>query len=228
MTVTFSSACQYSLDNETWVDLAANTKTPTVSPGSKIYFRASGLAPNGYSGIGTFAPSVACSVGGNILSMKNGADYKDAATSFNNYQFASLFRSAKVTDASRLYLPPSVGAYMYGTTFKGSSLIVGPKMPALTLASSCYIQMYEDCKSLQLVAPLPAPQLVSYCYQSMYSGCNKLSVIRANFLTTPSTSYTSSWVKNVASQGVFYKNPEATWDLSGTSGVPAGWVVKTM
>lgn len=34
------------------------------------------------------------------------------------------------------------------------------------------------------------------------------------------------WVRGVASTGTFVKNPEATWDVIGTSGVPSGWTVK--
>ena len=33
------------------------------------------------------------------------------------------------------------------------------------------------------------------------------------------------WVYGVASSGTFVKNPEATWDVVGTSGVPSGWRV---
>lgn len=47
------------------------------------------------------------------------------------------------------------------------------------------------------------------------------------FTTTPSTSYTRSWVYNVSSTGTFIKNSQATWDVTGSSGVPSGWTVVT-
>jgi hypothetical protein len=35
----------------------------------------------------------------------------------------------------------------------------------------------------------------------------------------------SYWVNSVASTGIFVKNPEATWNVIGVHGVPAGWTV---
>ena len=46
------------------------------------------------------------------------------------------------------------------------------------------------------------------------------------FITTPSSYYTGYWVRGVASTGTFVKNPDATWDVVGVSGVPEGWTVK--
>lgn len=45
------------------------------------------------------------------------------------------------------------------------------------------------------------------------------------FTTTPGTSYTSYWVDGVASTGIFYKNINASWNLSGVNGIPKGWSV---
>jgi len=46
------------------------------------------------------------------------------------------------------------------------------------------------------------------------------------FTTTPSNTYTNSWVLGVASTGTFVKNSAATWDVTGTSGIPEGWTVE--
>jgi hypothetical protein len=61
----------------------------------------------------------------------------------------------------------------------------------------------------------------------MFSGCTKLNYIKAMFTTTPSTSYTSNWVKNVSSKGTFVKKSSATWDVTGVNGIPSGWTVQT-
>jgi hypothetical protein len=34
------------------------------------------------------------------------------------------------------------------------------------------------------------------------------------------------WVSNVSSTGIFVKNPNATWDVRGSSGIPNGWNVE--
>ena len=100
-------------------------------------------------------------------------------------------------------------------------------LPATTLASSCYKSMFSSCTGLTTAPELPATTLADSCYKSMFSGCTGLGRIKAMFLTIPSSSYTDSWVKNVKSTGVFIKNSAATWNVTGESGIPAGWTVQT-
>ena len=69
--------------------------------------------------------------------------------------------------------------------------------------------------------------LADSCYEYMFYGCSSLNYIKAMFKTTPSSSYTSSWVSGVASSGTFVKNAAATWNVTGTSGIPSGWTVVT-
>ena len=95
-----------------------------------------------------------------------------------------------------------------------------------TLHESCYKSMFYQCSSLINAPELPAATLVSNCYDSMFEGCNKLNYIKAKFITTPSHNYTNGWVYNVSPTGTFVKNPEATWDVVGSNGVPRGWTVK--
>ena len=61
----------------------------------------------------------------------------------------------------------------------------------------------------------------------MFEGCTSLNYIKAMFTTTPSSSYTSNWVKNVAASGTFVKNSAATWNVTGIEGIPEGWTVET-
>ena len=61
----------------------------------------------------------------------------------------------------------------------------------------------------------------------MFYGCSKLNYIKALFTTTPSNSYTGSWVSGVASSGTFVKNKNATWNVTGSNGIPSGWTVQT-
>ena len=93
LTVSFTNnPIQYSLDRETWNDLLVGESTPTISSGSKVYFKASGLTPNSGNGIGTFNISGGtCNVGGNVMSMLYGDDHIKNSTITSNYQFASLF-----------------------------------------------------------------------------------------------------------------------------------------
>ena len=88
--------------------------------------------------------------------------------------------------------------------------------------------MFGGCTNLTTAPELPATTLTNFCYQKMFSGCTNLNYIKAMFTTTPSTTYTSNWVKGVASTGTFVKNPSATWDSTitrGTSTVPTNWTI---
>ena len=87
--------------------------------------------------------------------------------------------------------------------------------------------MFQNCTSLTTAPELPATTLVQYCYQYMFGGCSNLNYIKAMFTTTPSATYTYNWVSGVAASGTFVKNSAATWDVSGTNGVPTGWTVQT-
>ena len=107
------------------------------------------------------------------------------------------------------------------------SLTTAPELPATTLAFYCYNSMFYGCTSLTTAPELPATTLVSYCYSFMFKDCTSLGYIKAMFTTTPSTSYTNSWVSGVAASGTFVKNSSAEWDVTGGEGIPSGWTVET-
>ena len=111
--------------------------------------------------------------------------------------------------------------------FKCSSLTTVPKLPATTLKNNCYSFMFARCSSLTTAPELPATTLKNECYKSMFNYCSKLNYIKAMFTTTPSSSYTSDWVKGISSSGTFVKNSAATWDVTGNNGIPEGWTVET-
>lgn len=313
LTVIFSgNAIQYSLDNNTWVDLPADTATPTIIAGTKVYFKANIKSISSASGIGTFKISGNSNVGGNPKSLLHGdvATYKG---DLSNYCFYQLFRNnSKIIDASALELTSSslkeycyaymferctslvtapelpatkLGYRCYASMFsecsslinapqlpatnlatdcyqkmfyKCTSLINAPQLPAVELAQGCYTAMFYRCESLVSAPALPATTLKSQCYGSsthggmfaycislvnapelpatflqnqcyhqMFFGCSNLKYIKAMFTTTPSTSYTNSWLSGVAATGTFVKNAEATWDVTGVNGIPEGWTVET-
>ena len=116
----------------------------------------------------------------------------------------------------------------YRNMFRGcTGLTEAPELPATTLTDYCYQYMFSGCTSLVTAPELPAATLVNYCYQYMFEGCTSLNYIKAVFTTTPSSTYTSYWVRDVASTGTFVKNSAAQWDVSGANGIPTGWTVQT-
>ena len=116
----------------------------------------------------------------------------------------------------------------YSCMFRGcTALAVAPKIMLTTLADNCCTAMFYGCTSLTTAPKLYAKTLVSACYGSMFYGCSKLSKVEALFTTTPSDTYTKTWLYGVASSGTFAKASDATWNVTGDNGVPSGWDVIT-
>ena len=88
---------------------------------------------------------------GNIMSLIYGDNFIGQTTLSGTYIFYRLFSSSKVIDTSNLILP------------------------ATTLASSCYKNMFIRCTSLTTAPALPATTLASNCYDSMFYGCTSLT-----------------------------------------------------
>ena len=116
----------------------------------------------------------------------------------------------------------------YSNMFNGcTNLTTAPELPAKTLATACYSYMFYGCTGLTRAPELPATTLTTECYNFMFFGCSSLNYIKAMFTTTPGTDYTYKWVSGVASSGTFVKNAAATWNVTGTSGIPTGWTKQT-
>ena len=151
------------------------------------------------------------------------------ATTLADYCYQSMFYGCSSLTTTPSILPATtLASYCYYSMFSGcSSLTTTPQLPATKLVNYCYNSMFSGCSSLTIAPELPAKTLVSNCYYYMFYRCSKLNYIKAMFTTTPSSSYTGSWVSGVASSGTFVKNKNATWNVTGTSGIPSGWTVQT-
>lgn len=123
-----------------------------------------------------------------------------------------------------IYLRPRCYLQMF---FNCSSLINAPKLPATDLTISCYELMFRGCTNLTNAPDLLATTLISGCYRQMFFMCDNLKYIKALFLTKPAYEYTADWLGNVAANGTFVKNSQATWNVSGSNGIPTGWTVET-
>ena len=231
MRVSFSNNCQYSLGTNEWFDLQSGELTPLTKKGQKIYFKATGLVPRGTNGIGSFTISENCNLSGNCNSMLFGDEVEiNLSLSGYNNAFCKLFYQCDtIINASQLTLPATTLAnYCYSNMFYGcTSLVTAPELPATSLVPYCYQNMFARCTSLTTAPELPATTLDNGCYNYMFQNCTKLNYIKALFTTTPSSTYTSYWVSGVSSTGTFVKNVNAMWDVTGTSGIPSGWTVKT-
>ena len=243
----------YSKNDGEWTAL---TGTVDVVKGDVVRFKGE-LTPVKNDGIGTFTSTGDFDAEGNVMSLLYGENFKGQTDlTGKNYTFYHLFGNCtNVVNAKNLSLPattledscyrgmfwvckslttaPELPAttltdFCYGNMFTScTSLTTAPELPATILASNCYNAMFWGCKSLTTAPELPATILASNCYNTMFWGCKSLNYIKAMFTTTPSTTYTENWVNNVASVGTFIKADNATWNVTGDSGVPIGWNVYT-
>lgn len=198
------NSCEYCIDGDgNWKSLPADTATNSFKKGQTLSFRGN-LTPNSDVGIGRFTISKSCNLKGNVMSMLFGDKAKDNYNLYGyNYAFSGLF--------------------YYCTTIKTVS---NNFLPATTLASYCYKDMFSHCTSLTTAPELPATILAHSCYSYMFSGCTKLNYIKMLATHILTNDCLDSWVNGVASTGTFVKNPEATWEVYGSDGIPNGWTVE--
>ena len=173
----------YSLDNgKTWVELAANTATPTVNAGNKILFKGE-MTPSSSSqqGIGAFSSTRKFNAIGNVMSLLFGDNFiGQTDLTGKNYAFYQLFYSnTHLVDASNLILPATtLTEYCYDGMFDGcTSLTAAPELPATTLANRCYNGMFYGCTSLTAAPELPATTLAESCYRNMFYVCTSLTTV---------------------------------------------------
>ena len=115
----------------------------------------------------------------------------------------------------------------YAYMFEGcTSLETAPSLPATTLADNCYERMFSGCTSLTTAPSLPATTLASLCYAYMFSGCKNLNYVKMMAIDISASYCLYDWLYGVSSLGTFVKHRSATWDKSGSSGIPYGWEVQ--
>jgi len=226
----YTRTIEYSKNGGAWTSITSTTSGVTfaVSEGDVVRFRGNNAYySQGASYYNCFTSTCRFNVRGNVMSLID-----VASTSLStSYTLGHLFyNNTKLVDASGMMLPATtLSSYCYQYMFYGcTGMTKAPEvLPAMTLQTYCYQYMFYNCTSLTEAPELPAQTLTSYCYNYMFYNCSSLNYIKAMFTTTPSTSYTNSWVYGVAASGTFVKSTSATWTTTGTSGIPSGWTVET-
>lgn len=216
----------YSTDGGDNWDTTTGATTLNLSSGDTVQFKrnAQTAVQNMFSG----NTAITFNVYGNIMSLLYGDNFVGEVT-LNQAQsgvFAYLFNGSSVVDASNLHLPATtLISYCYAQMFYGcTNLTTAPELPALTLDNFCYTQMFYGCTNLTIAPELPATTLVNSCYQAMFRGSSKLQYIKCMATNNADGAYTNMWVRNISATGTFVKDANATWP-SGRSGIPNGWTV---
>lgn len=195
------SSAEYSFDKVNW-SLADNVSC-YLNRGEKVYFRGFITGNQSTSDYASFSletvPYGKIYASGSIMSLQAGNP--EDKTILYNYEFYNMFYNTVIQTA--------------------------PELPATTLSTGAYSQLFYNCKYLKTAPELPSLYLPLFAYNFMFAGCRGLNHIKAMFLTNPTTNNTASWLGNVAETGTFIKNKDATWDVRGENGIPDDWTVET-
>ena len=197
----------YSTDNgSTWTE----GNSVEVSNGDKVMWK-SNFPSATYRGNGYFKSTAQFDVQGNIMSLVYGDDFKGKIDlSGKNYVFGRLFYDVNGTtylttlvNAENLVLPATtLATSCYSEMFRNcTSLTQAPELPATTLVGSCYSSMFYHCTSLTTAPELPATELADGCYQSMFRDCTSLTQAPQLLATT---------LTNNCYNGMFYWCPSLT------------------
>ena len=192
----------WSKNGTSWTSaIASESNTPvslaTLNKGEKMYLKGENVKyASSTSRYSHFNSDAEFNISGNIMSLIYGDNFIGQTTLSSSYNFAYIFKSSKVVDASNLILPATtLTNFCYRSMFSGcTSLSTAPVLPATTLASSCYSNMFNGCTSLTAAPVLPATTLTgTYCYSNMFNGCTSL----ATAPVLPATTLASSCYSNM-------------------------------
>lgn len=177
----------YSLNGGAWTDITSSFSGTSlnVSSGDRILFK--GTRRDYYES--SFSGSTAFfNITGNIMSLLYGDEYegKESLPAWG-LTFVRLFSGTKAVNAQYLELPAttlSTGCYIE-MFLKCKELISAPALPATSLKQACYQRMFAGCSSLTTAPALPATSMVSNSeYDGMFSGCSSLTAAPALPATT--------------------------------------------
>ena len=226
----------YSLDDgETWTTttISGNTVFATINTGDKIIFKGNNTAfATAWDKYYYFTASKQFNVYGNIMSIINGDNFKENSEfdSSSTHQFAGLFRTTYLVDASNLILPAlTLYVSSYNGMFRGASnLVYGPKtLPALNIPMDGYSSMFEGCVKL-----VEGPEILA----TSVSGCTALnrmfcmsrnSKVTAAMTKSPILRITNPQAQNNTYQQLFCGNGninEITILAQGTNLSFANWL----
>lgn len=179
----------YSLDDgETWtnITISGTVTFGTINTGDKIIFKGDNTKfASAWDSYNYFTSSKQFKVYGNIMSLFNGANFKENSE-FNSsvtHHCAGLFKdSTNLVDASNLILPAlTLYTSSYNGMFRGATALQhGPQMLATTpTGSENCSSMFEACINLEEPIEINFTTLTKQCCMRMFL------MDRSTKLTTP-------------------------------------------
>ena len=197
--VTLEKPIYYSINGGEKVAFTAEVGVP-LTKGQKVEFESANdhVSAGSWSRGLRFWPVMKCAVYGNVMSLISpdgnyhtnkeitvpGALYGlfsgDAGWYLDdnyNWHYAEYPNSNILShDTYKLELPATtLASTSYAQMFRlCSGLKKAPELPATTLADDCYYTMFQKCYALEKAPALPATTLATWCYENMFADCSAL------------------------------------------------------
>ena len=167
----------YSVNNGNWFLVNSNATLP-LKRNDEVRVRCVTGAYTRGTTSAMFSGTSEYEVYGNVMSLLYGDNFIEQTTLQDTYALCALFyKQTNLKSAENLILPATtLATYCYLNMFRDcTSLISVPKLPATTLASYCYSYMFYGCNNLSEAPELPATTLTPYCYSYMFQNCTGLT-----------------------------------------------------
>ena len=86
----------------------------------------------------------------------------------------------------------------------------------------CFYDLFRGSTGITSVSEnfLPATSLVSGCYGQIFDGCSSLNLIKIGYIGDYDSQYFYLWVDGIASSGTFYYNGN---EIAQDFQLPSGW-----
>lgn len=172
----FSSDCEYQIDEQEWVSLPANTTTPVIDAGHYISFRKT-FASGQSTSVGQFTFDKRCNLLGNCNSIIFG-DNADTTWSLSRYDhvYEGMFKGCAVVSIYEEFLPiQTLASYCYRYMFQNCTYLTNtPRFFASNLPQYCYSYMFSGCTSLTVAYDLSISTVNGYSCEDMFNGCSSL------------------------------------------------------
>ena len=212
----------------TWTDYTIGTAI-TLNTGDEVSFRAKADREFEQSDSKYFQFNMTGKIEAwhNVMSLYRTSDFA-TYKSVMKFAFYQLFKDCtSLTKAPRLPATTLALSCYYHMFYGCTSLTKAPYLPATSLAETCYKGMFLGCTSLTEVPILQATRLGTRCYWQMFSGCSSLNEVHCDIPSSYSTEYVSAhadgWLEGVSPTGTFHTNADANWPTGSVSGIPEGW-----
>ena len=197
-TITYTAAkaeytVEYKKNNDGWTTYSSAI---SVAVGDVVSFR--GTNSTYYMSTGEligvpskFACSSACYIYGNVMSLISKESFSTTTSFTAEKTFLRMFE---------------------GNTNLRSHPYKDLVLPATTLTTGCYQNMFNGCTGLTRSAILADATGAKNAYQYMYNGCT--SLVEVTCYAAYNEDYFTGWLTSVASNGTFYTNSthKADWD----------------